>query len=145
MLTTGFLGALSLSCINPFCGYTGMPYKLLLQETFRQTYEEGATTIWERWNGIGNGSFQNTGMNPLTIMHMVLLATGCKRGAGENPVSSSRVTNISFCSQTRRWPYTPPECHLSKSLYGVIQKQLDDQDGKLFAGYYDAPTIPVLL
>jgi alpha-L-rhamnosidase len=48
-------------------GYTDVAYKLLNQEDYPSwlyPIKQGATTIWERWDGIKpDGSFQDAGMN----------------------------------------------------------------------------------
>ncbi|MFN7119278.1 MAG: family 78 glycoside hydrolase catalytic domain [Saprospiraceae bacterium] len=66
-LTTGFLGTPYLCHVLTRFGYTDMAYKLLLQETYPSwlyPVKMGATTIWERWDGIKpDGSFQTPGMN----------------------------------------------------------------------------------
>lgn len=66
-ITTGFLGTPMISSVLSRNGYDDVAYMLL----FRQKYPSwlypvtmGATTIWERWDGIKpDGSFQTTGMN----------------------------------------------------------------------------------
>jgi alpha-L-rhamnosidase len=66
-LTTGFLGTPYLCHVLTRFGYDDIAYELL----FRQEYPSwlypvkiGATTIWERWDGIKpDGSFQTPGMN----------------------------------------------------------------------------------
>jgi alpha-L-rhamnosidase len=66
-LTTGFLGTPYLCHVLTRFGHTDVAYKLLLQETYPSwlyPVKMGATTIWERWDGIKpDGSFQTTGMN----------------------------------------------------------------------------------
>jgi len=66
-LTTGFLGTPYLCHVLTRFGYTDVAYKLLLQETYPSwlyPVKKGATTIWERWDGIKpDGSFQATSMN----------------------------------------------------------------------------------
>ena len=66
-LTTGFLGTPHLCHVLTKYGYTDVAYKLLLQDTYPSwlyPVKKGATTIWERWDGIKpDGSFQNTHMN----------------------------------------------------------------------------------
>jgi alpha-L-rhamnosidase len=66
-LTTGFLGTPYLCHVLSRFGRTDMAYKLLLQETYPSwlyPVKMGATTIWERWDGIKpDGTFQTTGMN----------------------------------------------------------------------------------
>lgn len=66
-LTTGFLGTPYLCHVLTRFGYTDVAYKLLLQETYPSwlyPVKAGATTIWERWDGIKpDSTFQNVGMN----------------------------------------------------------------------------------
>ncbi len=66
-LTTGFLGTPYLCHVLTRYGYTDLAYQLLLQEKYPSwlyPVKMGATTIWERWDGIKpNGNFQTPGMN----------------------------------------------------------------------------------
>ncbi|MCF3110454.1 glycoside hydrolase family 78 protein [Niabella sp. CC-SYL272] len=66
-LTTGFLGTPYLCHVLTRFGYTDMAYTLLLQESYPSwlyPVKMGATTIWERWDGIKpDGSFQTPSMN----------------------------------------------------------------------------------
>ena len=66
-LTTGFVGTPYLCHVLSSHGYTDIAYKLLNQEScpsWLYPVKQGATTIWERWDGIKpDGSFQDTGMN----------------------------------------------------------------------------------
>jgi alpha-L-rhamnosidase len=66
-LTTGFLGTPYLCHVLSRYGYTDVAYELLLQDTYPSwlyPVKKGATTIWERWDGIKpDGSFQTDGMN----------------------------------------------------------------------------------
>lgn len=66
-LTTGFVGASYLCPVLSRFGYTDLAYELLNQESFPSwlyPVKKGATTIWERWDGIKpDGSFQDVGMN----------------------------------------------------------------------------------
>lgn len=66
-LTTGFLGTPYLCHVLSRYGYTDVAYTLLLQETYPSwlyPVKMGATTIWERWDGIKpDGTFQTPGMN----------------------------------------------------------------------------------
>ncbi|MES2774991.1 MAG: family 78 glycoside hydrolase catalytic domain [Bacteroidota bacterium] len=66
-LTTGFLGTPYLCHVLSRYGYSDMAYTLLLQETYPSwlyPVTKGATTIWERWDGIRtNGDFQAITMN----------------------------------------------------------------------------------
>jgi alpha-L-rhamnosidase len=66
-ITTGFIGA---SLVNPVLsefGYDDLAYLLLMRKEYPgylYPITKGATTIWERWDGIKpDGSFQDPGMN----------------------------------------------------------------------------------
>lgn len=66
-LTTGFLGTPYLCSVLTRFNYIDVGYNLLLQETYPSwlyPVKMGATTIWERWDGIKTDStFQTPGMN----------------------------------------------------------------------------------
>ncbi len=66
-LSTGFLGTSHLCNVLSRFGYTDIAYKLLLRENYPSwlyPVKMGATTIWERWNGIRtDSSFEDPGMN----------------------------------------------------------------------------------
>lgn len=66
-LTTGFLGTPYLCHVLTRFGYEEVAYKLLHQETYPSwlyPVKMGATTIWERWDGIKpDSTFQTPNMN----------------------------------------------------------------------------------
>jgi alpha-L-rhamnosidase len=66
-LTTGFVGTPYLCHVLSRYGYTDVAYELLNQEDYPSwlyPVKQGATTIWERWDGIKlDGSFQDASMN----------------------------------------------------------------------------------
>jgi len=66
-LTTGFLGTPYLCHALSRFGYTDVAYRLLLQETYPSwlyPVKMGATTVWERWDGIRpDGTFETPTMN----------------------------------------------------------------------------------
>jgi alpha-L-rhamnosidase len=66
-LSTGFLGTPYLCHVLSNTGNTNVGYDLLFQETYPSwlyPVKMGATTIWERWDGIRTDStFQDVGMN----------------------------------------------------------------------------------
>jgi alpha-L-rhamnosidase len=66
-LSTGFVGTPYLCHVLSRNGYLDVAYDLLNQETFPSwlyPVKLGATTIWERWDGIKpDGSFQDASMN----------------------------------------------------------------------------------
>jgi len=68
-LTTGFLGTPYLCHVLTRFGYTPLAFKLLLQDTYPSwlyPVKMGATTIWERWDGIKpDSTFQTPTMNSL--------------------------------------------------------------------------------
>lgn len=66
-LTTGFLGTPLLCPVLSQWGYDSLAYALLERKKYPSWLYPvtlGATTIWERWDGIKpDGTFQNVGMN----------------------------------------------------------------------------------
>ncbi len=66
-LTAGFVGSSYLTPVLTRYGYLDVAYTLLNREDYPSwlyPVKMGATTIWERWDGIKpDGSFQNPGMN----------------------------------------------------------------------------------
>lgn len=66
-LSTGFLGTPYLCHVLSRFGYTDIAYTLLLQETYPSwlyPVKMGATTIWERWDGMKpDSTFQTPTMN----------------------------------------------------------------------------------
>jgi len=66
-LTTGFVGTPYLCHVLSRYGQTDVAYELLNQESYPSwiyPVKKGATTIWERWDGIKpDGSFQDAGLN----------------------------------------------------------------------------------
>ena len=66
-LTTGFLGTPFLLHVLSANGHTGLAFELLTQRSYPSwlyPITRGATTMWERWDGIRpDSSFQDPGMN----------------------------------------------------------------------------------
>jgi alpha-L-rhamnosidase len=66
-LTTGFVGTPYLCHVLSRNGFCDVAYRLLNQENYPSwlyPVKQGATTIWERWDGIKpDGSFQDASMN----------------------------------------------------------------------------------
>lgn len=66
-LTTGLAGTPALLSVLSEHGYLTEAYQLLLRQDYPSwlyTVKAGATTIWERWDGVKpDGSFQDPGMN----------------------------------------------------------------------------------
>lgn len=66
-LTTGFLGTPNLLHVLSNTGHAGLAFDLLMQRTYPSwlyPITMGATTMWERWDGIRpDSSFEDPGMN----------------------------------------------------------------------------------
>lgn len=66
-ITTGFLGAPHICKTLSNFGYDSLAFRLLFNKNYPSwlyPVTKGATTIWERWDGIKkNGAFQDDGMN----------------------------------------------------------------------------------
>jgi alpha-L-rhamnosidase len=77
-LATGFVGVGYLLPVLSSHGYSEVAYRLLNQETFpswRYPIRQGATTIWERWDGrTGENGFQSPHMN--SFNHYALGSVG---------------------------------------------------------------------
>jgi len=91
-LTTGFLGTPYLCHVLSRFGHENVAYDLLMQEKYPSwlyPVKMGATTIWERWDGIKqDGSFQTADMN--SFNHYAYGAIGdwmYKNIAGINPLA----------------------------------------------------------
>lgn len=93
-LTTGFLGTPYLCHVLSRFGHQDVAYNLLMQETYPSwlyPVKMGATTIWERWDGLKqDGTFQTADMN--SFNHYAYGAVGdwmYKNIAGINPVQEN--------------------------------------------------------
>ena len=67
-VTSGFLGTPALCPVLSDNGQSDVAYELLLQTTapsWLAAVRAGATTMWEKWDGIENGTFADPGMNSL--------------------------------------------------------------------------------
>lgn len=93
-LTTGFLGTPYLCDVLSRFGQDSVAYKLLLQDSYPSwlyPVKMGATTIWERWDGMKpDSSFQTPGMN--SFNHYAYGAIGdwmYRNITGLNPVEDA--------------------------------------------------------
>lgn len=93
-LTTGFLGTPYLCHVLSRFGHKDVAYDLLMQESYPSwlyPVKMGATTIWERWDGLKqDGTFQTADMN--SFNHYAYGAIGdwmYKNIAGINPRSEN--------------------------------------------------------
>lgn len=134
-LTTGFLGTPHLCHVLTEYGYVDTAYVLFEQETYPSwlyPVTMGATTIWERWDGIKpDSTLQNASMN--SFNHYAYGAIGewmYKVIAGINPVES----NPGY-KEVRIHPQ--PGGHLTEasasheSLYGAISSGWVLENGEI--------------
>ncbi|MFC0877308.1 family 78 glycoside hydrolase catalytic domain [Saccharicrinis sp. FJH2] len=134
-LTTGFLGTPLLCQALTDSGYPDIAYKLLFNKKYPSwlyPVTQGATTIWERWDGIKpDGSFQNVGMN--SFNHYAYGAVG--------DWLYSYVAGITQDEETPGYkkiiikPYPTKELGFAKaklqSMYGVIRSEWKYESEKL--------------
>ncbi|MDD4604559.1 MAG: family 78 glycoside hydrolase catalytic domain [Bacteroidales bacterium] len=134
-LTTGFLGTPYLCHVLSRFGKADVAYRLLLQETYPSwlyPVKMGATTIWERWDGIKpDGTLQTPGMN--SFNHYAYGAIGdwmYREVAGINT-----ETDGAGYKKIRIQPYIEKGLtHASASLmtnYGTVSSSWKSEDGKL--------------
>ncbi|MBX7124265.1 MAG: glycoside hydrolase family 78 protein [Cyclobacteriaceae bacterium] len=134
-LTTGFLGTPYLCHVLSRFGHTDLAYKLLMQESYPSwlyPVKMGATTIWERWDGIKpDSTFQTPGMNSFNHYAygaigdwMYRVATGIdteETGPGYKSIVIHPHTGggWSFASASQ------------ETLYGKVKSSWRLQDGRL--------------
>ena len=140
-LSTGFLGTPALLGALSENGHADVAYRLLLQTSYPSWgYEigKGATTIWERWDGIRpDGTFQNPAMN--SFNHAALGSVG--QWMYQN-VAGIRPENAGFERIVIK-PLPAPQIHTVEaqyqSVYGPISSNWSQQGGRFTLGV----TIPV--
>lgn len=132
-LTTGFLGANLINLVLSQHGYSDLAYMLLNRTNYPSwlyPVTKGATTIWERWDGIKtDGSFQNAGMN--SFNHYAYGAVG--------DWMYRTITGINQTSPGFKTFYIKPEIggELSyanasfNSMYGEIKSGWELKDGEI--------------
>ncbi|MGF2411092.1 family 78 glycoside hydrolase catalytic domain [Ferruginibacter sp.] len=135
-LTTGFLGTPYLCHVLSRFGYSDVAYTLLLQETYPSwlyPVTKGATTIWERWDGIRtNGDFQAITMN--SFNHYAYGAIGdwmYRVMAGLNTEDGDGVGYKKIRIQPHIGGGFTYVAAAYKTLYGTISSSWKLQDGKL--------------
>jgi alpha-L-rhamnosidase len=132
-LTTGFLGTPMLCQALSDHGYDNLAYKLLFNKRYPSwlyPVTMGATTIWERWDGIKpDGSFQTVGMN--SFNHYAYGAVGdwlyrYVAGLSKDPdIPGYKKIVIKPCI-TPDLRYAKASYH---SVYGMIASHWTLQDG----------------
>ncbi len=123
-LSTGFVGVGYLNPTLSAIGRTDLAYKLLLNDTYPSwlfTVKQGATTIWERWDGYSpERGFQASSMNSFNHYSLGSVGKWLYAGAGgigldeDHPGFKHILLNPQFSTQ-----FTPYKATLN-SPYGVI-------------------------
>ncbi|MES2827957.1 MAG: glycoside hydrolase family 78 protein [Bacteroidota bacterium] len=132
-LTTGFLGTPYLCHVLSRFGFDNVAYDLLMQESYPSwlyPVKMGATTIWERWDGIKpNGSFQTPDMN--SFNHYAYGAIGdwmYKNVSGINPVSTAPGYKAILIAPKPGGKLTSASAELDTS-YGTVKSAWTLKDG----------------
>jgi alpha-L-rhamnosidase len=132
-LTTGFLGTPYLCHVLSRFGYTDVAYQLLLQETYPSwlyPVKMGATTIWERWDGIKpDSTFQTPGMN--SFNHYAYGAIGdwmYRTIAGINPDRAAPGYKHIIIAPQPGGDFTHARASL-ETLYGTVTSGWSIKDG----------------
>jgi alpha-L-rhamnosidase len=131
-LSTGFLGTPELLAVLSDNGRADVAYRLLLQTTYPSwgyEIEKGATTIWERWDGIRpDGTFQDPSMN--SFNHAALGSVG--RWMYLN-IAGIRSASPGFQTIVIK-PLPAPQIHSANaeydSAYGPIASHWSRTDGR---------------
>ena len=134
-ITTGFLGTPLICHVLANYGYADLAYMLLFRKEYPSwlyPVTKGATTIWERWDGIKpDGTFQNPGMN--SFNHYAYGAVGywlytSVAGIQASPEIPGYKRIIIKPHITEKLTYAKAEYH---SIYGKILSHWQMADGKL--------------
>ncbi|KAA5824867.1 Bacterial alpha-L-rhamnosidase [Algibacter amylolyticus] len=133
-LRTGFLGTPLLSRVLDDMGEVDMVYKLLFNETYPSWFysiNQGATTIWERWN-----SYSKTeGYNPMSMNSLNHYAYGAigewmyERIAGIAPLEAGYKT-ILIAPQARQ-PLSSASASLN-TPHGKVSSAWEVKEGKFY-------------
>lgn len=130
-LRTGFLGTPLLSEVLDETGEIDLMYKLLFNETYPSWFysiNQGATTIWERWNSYSKAE----GFNPQKMNSLNHYAYGAigewmyERIAGISPLEAGYKT-IGIAPQVRS-PLTSASASLNVP-YGKVSSAWEIKDG----------------
>ena len=131
-LRTGFLGTPLLSEVLDETGETDLMYKILFNETYPSWFysiNQGATTIWERWNSYS----KEEGFNPMRMNSLNHYAYGAigewmyERVAGIAPLEVG-YKKICIAPQVRQ-PLTSASASLN-TPYGKTSSSWEIKDGQ---------------
>ncbi len=132
-LSTGFLGTPYLCKVLSDNGRADVAYDLLLQETYPSwlyPVKMGATTIWERWDGIKtDSSFQDFGMNSFNHYAYGAIGDWLYRVVAGIELGKTGYKHILIQPQpTSRLTFA--KAHF-ESNYGRIESNWEQKDGKM--------------
>jgi alpha-L-rhamnosidase len=132
-LSTGFLGTPYLCKVLSDNGRSDVAYDLLFQETYPSwlyPVKMGATTIWERWDGIKvDSSFQDVGMNSFNHYAYGAIGDWLYRVVAGIEMGKTGYKHILI------QPQPTPRLSFAKahyeSNYGRIESNWEQKDGKM--------------
>lgn len=130
-LTTGFLGTPYLCHVLTRFGYTDVAYDLLLQEEYPSwlyPVKMGATTIWERWDGMKpDSTFQTPGMNSFNHYAYGAIGDWMYRTVAGLQEASAGYKNITIAPQPGG-KLTRAAAEL-KTIYGAAKSSWKTENG----------------
>lgn len=132
-LSTGFLGTPHLCKVLSDNGRADVAYDLLFQETYPSwlyPVKMGATTIWERWDGIKvDSTFQDVGMNSFNHYAYGAIGDWLYRVVAGIELGKTGYKHILIQPQpTNRLTFA--KAHF-ESNYGRIESNWEQKDGKM--------------
>jgi alpha-L-rhamnosidase len=134
-LTTGFVGVGYLNPTLTAIGRSDLAYRLLLTDTYPSwlfTVKEGATTIWERWDGyVADRGFQTSSMNSFNHYSLGSVGKWLYSGAGGIQIDEEHPGFKRFFLAPQFSPsFTSFEATLD-SPYGLISSHWHAEGGRL--------------
>ena len=134
-LTTGFLGTPYLCHVLTRFGYDSVAYKLLLQDTYPSwlyPVKMGATTIWERWDGIKpDSTFETPAMNSFNHYSYGAIGDWMYRAvAGIDTYEDEPGYKHIKDHAAYWWRFDLCKCRL-KTYYGNVSSHWKIENGKL--------------
>lgn len=136
-LTTGFLGTPHLCQVLTDYGHLDLAYTLWLQDSYPSwlyPVTKGATTIWERWDGIQtDGSMQNASMNSFNHYAYGAIGYWMYENVGGLKLDESHPGYKHVIIQPQPAAYITHASSEHESMYGKIKSawKLDKQQFEL--------------
>jgi alpha-L-rhamnosidase len=134
-LSTGFVGVGFLNPTLTAIGRSDLAYQLLLTDTYPSwlfTVKEGATTIWERWDGYTpNRGFQASSMNSFNHYSLGAVGKWLYSGAGGIQIDEAHPGFKRFFLDPQfSAKFTSFQATLD-SPYGLISSHWQEENGQL--------------